>query len=97
MDHRLAFARLATTLKRKEKLFMKLFFTTVIALLCAAQIHAADKVRVVATLTDLADFTRQIGGDHVDVFSLATGIEDTHGVPMKPSFVPVLNKADLLV
>src|SRR5439155_27199022 len=57
----------------------------------------AAKVRVVTTLTDLADFTRQIGGDHVEVFSLATGIEDTHGVPMKPSFVPQMNRADLLV
>jgi ABC-type Zn uptake system ZnuABC Zn-binding protein ZnuA len=74
----------------------KLFFVTFIALLCAAQVQAA-KVRVVTTLTDLADFTRNIGGDHVEVFSLATGIEDTHGVPMKPSFVPLLNRADLVV
>jgi zinc/manganese transport system substrate-binding protein len=58
--------------------------------------HAA-KVRVVTTLTDLADFTRNIGGDHVDVFSLATGIEDTHGVPMKPSFIPIMNRADMMV
>ena len=58
--------------------------------------HAA-KIRVVTTLTDLADFTRNVGGDHVEVFSLATGIEDTHGVPMKPSFVPMLNRADLVV
>jgi zinc/manganese transport system substrate-binding protein len=59
--------------------------------------HAAAKIRVVTTLTDLADFTRNIGGDHVDVFSLATGVEDTHGVPMKPSFVPEMNRADLLM
>ena len=58
--------------------------------------HAA-KIRVVTTLTDLADFAREIGGDHVEVFSLATGVEDTHGVPMKPSFVPLMNRADLLV
>jgi len=76
---------------------LKSFFVTAIALLCAAQIHAADKVRVVATLTDLADLARNVGGDHVDVFSLATGIEDTHGVPMKPSFVPKINRADLVV
>jgi zinc/manganese transport system substrate-binding protein len=57
----------------------------------------AAKVRVVTTLTDLADFTRNIGGDHVTVFSLATGVEDTHGVPMKPSFVPEMNRADLLI
>jgi ABC-type Zn uptake system ZnuABC Zn-binding protein ZnuA len=74
----------------------KLYFLTIIALLCAAQVHAA-KIRVVATLTDLADLTRNVGGDYVEVRSLATGIEDTHGVPMKPSFVPLLNRADLVV
>ena len=57
----------------------------------------AAKIRIVATLTDLADLTREIGGSEVDVFSLATGVEDTHGVPMKPSFVPFMNRADLLV
>jgi len=58
--------------------------------------HAA-KIRVVTTLTDLADFARAVGGDLADVRSMATGVEDTHGVPMKPSFVPMLNRADLLV
>ena len=73
-------------------------FTTVLAMVVATQsLHAVDKVRVVATLTDLADLARNVGGDHVDVFSLATGIEDTHGVPMKPSFVPKLNRADLVL
>src|SRR5947209_12692311 len=76
---------------------LKSLFGSVIALLAAAQIHAADKIHVVATLTDLADLTREVGGEHVDVFSLATGVEDTHGVPMKPSFVPIMNRADLLV
>jgi ABC-type Zn uptake system ZnuABC Zn-binding protein ZnuA len=57
----------------------------------------AEKIRVVTTLTDLADFARAVGGDLVDVRSLATGVEDTHGVPMKPSFVPVMNRADLLI
>jgi ABC-type Zn uptake system ZnuABC Zn-binding protein ZnuA len=57
----------------------------------------ASKIRIVTTLTDLADFTRNLGGDLVEVKSLATGVEDTHGVPMKPSFVPLLNRADLVV
>ena len=61
-----------------------------------APAHAA-KIRVVSTLTDMADFTREIGGDLVEVHSLATGVEDTHGVPMKPSFVPMMNRADLLL
>ena len=75
---------------------LKLFCTALAAVLLATQVHAA-KIRVVTTLTDLADFTRNIGGDDVEVRSLATGIEDTHGVPMKPSFVPLLNRADLVI
>ena len=75
---------------------MKSIFTALAAVLLATQVHAA-KIRVVTTLTDLADFARNIGGDHVEVRSLATGVEDTHGVPMKPSFVPLLNRADLVL
>jgi len=63
----------------------------------ASPAFPAGKIKVVTTLTDLADFAREIGGDLVEVKSLATGVEDTHGVPMKPSFVPLLNKADLLI
>jgi zinc/manganese transport system substrate-binding protein len=63
----------------------------------AAMPAEAARVRVVTTLTDLADFTRNIGGEHVEVISLATGVEDTHGVPMKPSFIPAMNRADLLI
>jgi zinc/manganese transport system substrate-binding protein len=57
----------------------------------------AQQIRVVATWPALADLTRQIGKDLVSVDSLATGVEDPHGVPMKPSFVPRLNRADVLV
>jgi ABC-type Zn uptake system ZnuABC Zn-binding protein ZnuA len=81
----------------KSKLFQSLSWAAVGAVAFAAQPAHAAKIRIVATLTDLADLARNIGGDQVEVFSLATGIEDTHGVPMKPSFVPQMNRADLLV
>jgi zinc/manganese transport system substrate-binding protein len=81
----------------KSKL-LRLFVTAVVAATSfASQPAQAAKIRIVTTLTDLADFARAVGGNHVDVFSLATGVEDTHGVPMKPSFVPRLNRADLLL
>jgi ABC-type Zn uptake system ZnuABC Zn-binding protein ZnuA len=81
----------------KAKLFRFLSLAIITAVtLDAGPAHAA-RIRVVTTLTDLADLTRNVGGEHVEVHSLATGIEDTHGVPMKPSFVPVLNRADLVV
>ena len=81
----------------KTKLFALSALLGIAASALAAGPGHGGKIRVVTTLTDMADFTRQVGGDHVDVFSLATGVEDTHGVPMKPSFVPIMNRADLLV
>jgi ABC-type Zn uptake system ZnuABC Zn-binding protein ZnuA len=82
----------------KSKLYSLLSIIVLTALLCGWTMPAhAEKIRVVTTLTDLADFARSVGGDLVDVHSLATGVEDTHGVPMKPSFVPVMNRADLLI
>jgi zinc/manganese transport system substrate-binding protein len=83
------------------KSFAKLFWSVSLAalgtMLAAAGPARRDEIRVVTTLTDLADFARAIGGNHVTVRSLATGVEDTHGVPMKPSFVPSMNRADLLI
>lgn len=81
----------------KFKLFYLLSATVVGLAIFVVPPAPAATIHVIATLTDVADLTRNVGGDHVDVFSLATGIEDTHGVPMKPSFVPRMNRADLLV
>src|SRR6185295_3368240 len=58
---------------------------------------AGAVLRIVATTPDLADITRQIGGDLVKVESLAKGTEDIHAVPQKPSFIPKLNQADGVV
>ncbi len=81
---------------------MRAFVVSLLTLLTLAFAHtpsaaAADKIRVVTTIPDLADMTRRIAGDLVDVTSLATGVEDIHAVPMKPSFALLLNRADILV
>jgi zinc/manganese transport system substrate-binding protein len=55
------------------------------------------KIRVVTTIPDLADMAKNIGGDLLEVKSLATGVEDIHAVPMKPSFVTLLNRADIVL
>jgi zinc/manganese transport system substrate-binding protein len=57
----------------------------------------AQKIRVITTTPELADITKQIGRDLVDVESLTRGVEYMHAVPVKPSFVPRLNRADILV
>src|SRR6266481_8939842 len=78
---------------------MKRLFYVLVALVALLPAHAAGarKIRIVATIPDLADMARQVGGDLVEVTSLATGVENIHAVPMKPSFVVLLNRADVVV
>jgi zinc/manganese transport system substrate-binding protein len=64
--------------------------------LSALRVEADTKIRAVSTIPDLADMARNIAGDLIEVTSLATGVEDIHAVPMKPSFAVLLNRADIL-
>jgi zinc/manganese transport system substrate-binding protein len=67
------------------------------ALLALAAGPAGATLRVVATLPDVADMARQVGGERVEVETIAQGSQDPHKVPVKPSFVTKLNRADALV
>ncbi|HLK91022.1 MAG TPA: metal ABC transporter substrate-binding protein [Polyangia bacterium] len=58
---------------------------------------ASAKLRVAATIETLADLSRQIGGERVEVTSLSHGYQDPHFVEAKPSLVLALNRADALV
>lgn len=58
---------------------------------------AAGKVRIVTTTPDLAAIARAVGGDRVEVKSIAKGYQDPHYVEAKPSYMRTLNRADLLV
>ena len=60
-------------------------------------VEEGGKIHIVTSIPDLADLATRIGGDLVSVESLAKGMEDPHGVPIKPSFVPKLNRADVLI
>ncbi len=60
-------------------------------------VEDGGRLQVVTSIPDLADLTARIGGKFVQVESLAKGLEDPHGVPVKPSFLPKLNQADVLV
>ena len=50
-----------------------------------------------ASTPDLGSLAREIGGDRVEVTSLAKGTEDAHFVDAKPSFIRILNQADVLI
>lgn len=58
---------------------------------------AEAKVRIVATLPTLASIAREVGGDEVEVTSLAYPTQDAHFVDARPHLVLQLNKADLLL
>ncbi len=58
---------------------------------------ADAKLNVVTTLPDLGSLAREIGGDKVDVTTMAKPTEDSHFVDARPSFVVQLRSADVLI
>ena len=57
----------------------------------------AKKLQVVTTLSDHASLAAAVGGDRIEVESLAKGYQDPHFVEPKPTFILKLHNADLLV
>ncbi len=72
-------------------------FTLIVLGVHAASAHAADKIRVVATTTDLKALTETVGGDLVDVDTLARGNQNAHDLEVRPSLMVKVRRADLLV
>ena len=71
--------------------------SALLVLVLGSAAPASAALNVVATLPDVADMARQIGGERVAVTTIAEGSQDPHKVPVKPSFVTKLNRADALV
>jgi len=67
------------------------------ALAATIPVRAAGKINVVGATEDLAAIAKEIGGDQVNVDSIAKGYQDPHFVEPKPSFILKLQKADLLL
>ena len=49
--------------------------------------RAEAKVRVISTLQDFASIAQAVGGDKIEVDSLAKGYQDPHFVDAKPSLI----------
>lgn len=58
---------------------------------------AEAKLNVVVTLPDIAAVAHEVGGDLVQLTTLAQPNEDPHFIDPKPSFIRILNKAELLI
>lgn len=60
-------------------------------------VRADSKVQIMTATSDLAALAQEVGGDRVNVESIARGYQDPHFVEAKPSFLLKLRKADLLI
>src|ERR1700680_2435468 len=69
----------------------------VTASLFSPSMAAAKKLNVITATTDLASLAQEVGGDKINVESMAKGYQDPHFVEAKPSFLLKLRQADLLV
>lgn len=72
-------------------------FVLMLALLALSLPARADKLRVVATVPDLAALAQEVGGDHVKVTSLSLATQDPHFVDARPSLALEMSRADLLL
>jgi zinc/manganese transport system substrate-binding protein len=73
---------------------LRQFVTFILAVFLTTTLAYA-KLNVVTSTPDLADIASRIGGDRITVTSIAKGCQDPHFVEPKPSYMLILNKADL--
>ena len=76
---------------------MQTKLTITLLLSLALPATAADRLKVVATTADFAAIAHAVGGDATEVTAIARPTEDPHFVDAKPSFIRLLNQADVLI
>jgi len=77
--------------------FRALLFALVPLGLLGASADAAERIRVVASTTDLKALTEAVGGDLVEVDALARGNQNAHDLEVRPSLMVKVRRADLMV
>ena len=86
------------TRRRSPRLAVSFSLTALLlSILSPASALSASKLKVVTATTDMAALAEEVGGDRIDVESIARGYQDPHFVEAKPSFLLKLRKADLLI
>ncbi|WNG38311.1 zinc ABC transporter substrate-binding protein [Archangium violaceum] len=66
-------------------------------LLCLLSFPARADLKIVTSVSDLAALAKAVGGEHVQVTSLAPSTQDPHFVDARPHLALELNRADLLI
>lgn len=73
----------------------RLFVPFALALGVLVPIQAAAKIRVAASLNDLASIANTVGGDQVEVFAIARSNTDVHRVEALPSYMVKVSRAQI--
>jgi zinc/manganese transport system substrate-binding protein len=68
-----------------------------LTILLTLPITAFAKLNVVTTTSDLAAIARAVGGENINVKNLIKGTQDPHYMEPKPSYIVLMNRADLFV
>jgi zinc/manganese transport system substrate-binding protein len=78
-----------------KKLLFSLILLTIFVMFPVQPVQS--KMLVLATFEHWSDLAHQIGGDKIESRFLGKGYQNPHEIPSTPAFVPLLNKAEILL
>ena len=76
---------------------LRALFALLLCTLLTSATRAEDPLRVVATVPDLEDIAKVIGGERVELSCLSKGSENLHNVRVRPSMMVSIRRADVLL
>ncbi len=74
---------------------LAVFATVAVVAVAPGSARAADRLRVVASISDLASIAAAVGGDRVEVTAIARPTNDVHRVEVLPSYMVRVSRAQL--
>lgn len=74
---------------------MKKIISSLLVLVASSSVMA--DINIFACEPEWASLSKELGGDHVTVFSATTGLQDPHYIQARPSLIAKARRADLLV
>lgn len=79
------------------RMLVKRLSLALLIVMGSSQTHAAEKLKIIASFSILADITKAITGDAVDVTSLVEPEADLHHFEPRPHDIKRLLEADLVI
>ncbi|MFC1558210.1 metal ABC transporter substrate-binding protein [candidate division KSB1 bacterium] len=77
--------------------FKYVFILLLIEFMFTSAVLSKEKIRIVTTNTVLSDLAGQVGGDLVEVESIARGNQDPHYIEILPSYMMKVRNADIFL